>query len=153
MNEAAQTGLTLRTPTSNDAARLAALSTELGYPADPERIRARLTRLLDRADHCLRLAEASGETIGWVHAHEQCVLEAEPWCEIVGLVVDANHRGHGAGRTLVADVEHWARGRGLETLKVRSNVVRLESHPFYQRLGFERFKSQHVYRKTLKTLG
>jgi len=150
MNEAAQTSLTLRTPTGNDAARLAALSTELGYPADPERIRARLTRLLDRADHCLRLAEASGETIGWVHAHEQCVLEAEPWCEIVGLVVDANHRGHGAGRSLVADVEQWARGRGLRTLKVRSNVVRLESHPFYQRLGFERFKSQHVYRKTLR---
>lgn len=150
MNQVAQTGLIIRTPAQDDAARLAALSTELGYPADSDRIGARLTRLLDRADHCLRLAaSAAGETIGWIHAYEQCVLEADPWCEIVGLVVDPSHRGQGAGRTLVAEVEGWARARALRVLKVRSNVVRTESHPFYQRLGFDRIKTQHVYRKAL----
>jgi GNAT superfamily N-acetyltransferase len=142
--------LVIRQALAQDAARLAALSSELGYPADPDAIGGRLARLLGRTDHCLRLAVApSGTTIGWIHAFEQCVLEAEPWCEIVGLVVDASHRGHGAGRALVAAVETWARGRGLQALKVRSNVVREESHPFYQGLGFARIKTQHVYRKPL----
>jgi len=146
-----QTSLTIRPPTADDALRLAALSSELGYPADAVRIGARLTRLLGRPDHCLRLAASpTGETIGWIHAFEQCVLEADPWCEIVGLVVDAGHRGRGAGTTLVGEVERWARGRHLSTLKVRSNVVRTESHPFYQRLGFDRIKTQHVYRKALE---
>jgi GNAT superfamily N-acetyltransferase len=150
VNQTTQSGLTIRTPTADDAARLAALSTELGYPADPERIRTRLLRLLDRPDQCLRLAASpAGETIGWIHAHEQCVLEADPWCEIVGLVVDPQHRSQGAGRALVDQVERWARARGLRVLKVRSNVVRPESHPFYQRLGFDRIKTQHVYRKAL----
>ena len=143
--------LVIRQPRAQDAARLAALSSDLGYPASPDAIGARLARLLGRTDHCLRLAEApSGATIGWIHAFEQCVLEAEPWCEIVGLVVDASHWGHGTGRALVAAVEAWARDRGLQTLKVRSNVAREESHPFYQRLGFARIKTQHVYRKPLK---
>jgi hypothetical protein len=33
--------------------------------------------------------------------------------------------------------------------RVRSNVARELSHPFYESLGYERAKTQHVYRKTL----
>jgi hypothetical protein len=29
-------------------------------------------------------------------------------------------------------------------------VVRAESHPFYERLGYLRTKTQHAYRKTLR---
>ncbi|SRR6266498_24621 len=142
--------LTIRTPLAGDATRLAMLSSELGYPATPDAIAARLGRLLGREDHCLRVAvSASGETIGWIHAYEQCILEADPWCEIAGLVVDPGHRDHGAGRALVSEIEAWARARGLRVVKVRSNVVREESHPFYQRLDYLRIKTQHVYRKSL----
>jgi GNAT superfamily N-acetyltransferase len=145
------TGLTIRQPLADDAPRLATLSSELGYPATADGIGARLARLLGRADHCLRVVESSaGETIGWIHAYEQCILESEAWCEIGGLVVDASHRGRGAGQTLVAEIEAWARARGLATVKVRSNVVREDSHPFYQRLGYARIKTQHVYRKPLR---
>jgi hypothetical protein len=34
-------------------------------------------------------------------------------------------------------------------MTVRSNVVRAESHPFYERLGYVRSKTQHAYRKHL----
>jgi len=76
-------------------------------------------------------------------------LESEPACEILGLVVDQNYRCQGVGRSLVAAVEAWAGSRGVTTIKVRSNMVRAESHPFYERLGYARVKSQHVYRKLL----
>jgi len=53
------------------------------------------------------------------------------------------------GRRLVAAVEEWAADRGLEEVTVRSNVVRPEAHPFYERLGYRRAKNQHAYRKSL----
>jgi GNAT superfamily N-acetyltransferase len=143
-------GLTIRPPIPDDAARLADLSSELGYPTTADDIRRRLVNLLGRPDHCIRLAQsATGQTIGWIHAHEQSILEANDWCEIAGLVVADGHRGEGVGRALVAAVEEWAGARRLRVVKVRSNVVREESHPFYQRLGFARIKTQHVYRKPL----
>jgi GNAT superfamily N-acetyltransferase len=113
-------------------------------------LRRRLAHLLDRSDHHLVLAEAaSGQVVGWIHGAEQWILESEPNCEILGLVVDQDFRAQGVGRTLVAAVEAWATERGLASIRVRSNVARAESHPFYERLGFSRIKSQHVYRKPL----
>jgi hypothetical protein len=32
---------------------------------------------------------------------------------------------------------------------VRSSTTRLDSHPFYESLGYGRYKSQHVYLKRL----
>jgi GNAT superfamily N-acetyltransferase len=65
------------------------------------------------------------------------------------LVVDADARRSGAGRSLVAAAERWGAARGLPQIAVRSNVVRAEAHPFYERLGYERWKTQHAYRKPL----
>jgi hypothetical protein len=32
---------------------------------------------------------------------------------------------------------------------VRSNVERVESHPFYEGIGYQRTKTSHIYRKEL----
>jgi GNAT superfamily N-acetyltransferase len=110
----------------------------------------RLTRLLGRASDLVLVAEsAGGDIVGWIHAAEQDLLESGRRCEILGLVVDAGHRGQGAGRRLVEQVERWTAARGLDLITVRSNVTRAESHPFYQRLGYVRTKTQHAYRKQL----
>jgi hypothetical protein len=37
----------------------------------------------------------------------------------------------------------------MRSISVRSNVARLESHPFYERLGYVRTKTQHAYAKQL----
>lgn len=139
-----------RSPQLSDVPRLSELSSQLGYPVSQVELGRRLTYLLTRADHHLILAEISrNQVVGWIHGAEQWVLESEPACEILGLVVDQNYRSQGVGRTLVAAIEAWARTRGVALIKVRSNVVRAESHPFYERLGYSRVKSQHVYRKSL----
>jgi GNAT superfamily N-acetyltransferase len=146
----AQTVPLTRPPLLSDVPRLSELSSQLGYPVSEAELGRRLTHLLSRPDHYVLLAETtSDQVVGWIHAAEQWVLESEPACEILGLVVDQNCRGQGIGRTLVAAIESWAGTRGIVALRVRSNIVRAESHPFYERLGFTRVKSQHVYRKSL----
>jgi GNAT superfamily N-acetyltransferase len=139
----------VRPATVDDAPHLAQLSGQLGYPVAVDTIAARLARLLDRTGDVVLVAEANGEVVGWVHGSEQALLESATRCELLGLVVDARHRTRGIGRRLVAAVESWAEGRGLQLVSVRSNVSRTESHPFYERLGYSRVKTQHAYRKRL----
>lgn len=133
----------------SDAAAIAGLSTALGYPADVAAMHERLERLLTREDSIVFVAEAAGAVVGWLHAAAQELLESGARCKILGLVVDGNHRRHGTGRSLVDAAERWAMERGLPRMTVRSNVVRTASHPFYERLGYERVKTQHAYRKDL----
>lgn len=143
-------GLEVRPAAPADAARLATLSAELGYPVRPEVLAERLRGLLARDSEIVLVAERSpGGVVGWAHASEQLLLESGRRCELFGLVVDARHRGHGIGRRLVSAVEAWALARGLGQMAVRSNVTRAESHPFYERLGYTRVKTQHSYRKRL----
>jgi GNAT superfamily N-acetyltransferase len=142
--------MTIRTANLTDADQLAALSETLGYPVEPEVIRRRLERLLPKPDHAVFVAEASPSLVaGWIHAAEHDILEVGCFCEILGLVVAADRRGEGVGRRLVEQVERWASERGLKQVSVRSNVTRLESHPFYERSGYVRVKTQHAYRKAL----
>ena len=143
-------GPRIRRVTREDAAAVAALSDQLGYPVAAEAIAARLERLLGREDQLVLAAVADdGELAGWIHAAEQDLVEAERRCEILGLVVDGRRRRGGIGRGLVAEAERWAASRGLRQMSVRSNVAREESHPFYEAQGYGRVKTQQVYRKPI----
>ena len=139
----------IRTATTEDAARVAELSGILGYPVNAQTMQQRLERVLASNGHVVFLAEISGQIVGWTEAAEVEILVADRRCELEGLVVADGQRGHGVGRKLVEAVEQWARSRGLDQISLRSNVVRPESHSFYERIGYERFKTQHAYRKGL----
>lgn len=132
-----------------DVPRLADLNAALGRSEGESEMRAGLERLLGREHEVVLVAESeAGLVQGWIHGGERAVLGAGRRCEITGMVVDADLRGLGIGRRLVAAVEAWASARGLEQVLVRSNVLRSASHPFYERVGYTRVKTQHVYRKT-----
>ena len=66
----------------------------------------------------------------------------------MGLSVGSDVRRMGVGRGLVKAVEAWAQQFGDGPIVVRSNVVRPESHPFYEKIGYERKKTQHVYARS-----
>ncbi len=140
----------LRAARIDDAEAIAVLSTQLGYPTTPEQAAARLGQLLKMPDHCVLLAEAGGNIVGWAHVERRLNLESGDRAELMGLVVDAKARRVGVGSKLVEAVEHWATTRGLEIMVVRSNVAREASHVFYRQLGYDAVKSQHVYQKRLK---
>jgi ribosomal protein S18 acetylase RimI-like enzyme len=141
---------TVRPATLDDAAAVATLSAQLGYPVSAEVMTDRLSRLLGRDDQAVLVAvDDGGRLAGWIHAADQDLVEAERRCEILGLVVDEGRRRAGIGRRLVAEAEAWAMSRGLREMSVRSNLARRESHPFYQSQGYRRVKTQEVYRKRL----
>lgn len=157
-------GVGLRRAHVGDAAHLARLAGELGYPTGPEEMRRRLAIIADRADHAVFVAEWPREAgpeagvaadepaariIGWIHVAREFLLESGEGAEILGLVVERDVRRTGAGRHLVAAAEQWSRSLGLERIIVRSNVVREESHRFYPALGFMFGKTQHLYGKPL----
>lgn len=140
----------VREATPADADALAALSGELGYPADAGAVRGRLARILACADDRVVVAQAAGGAVcGWLQAHRSEVLESGLRVEIMGLVVAAGARRSGVGRALVADAEAWAARVRAGCVVVRSNVKRTESHLFYPSLGYEPSKTQAVYRKRL----
>lgn len=140
----------IRSAAIADALEVARLSAQLGYPADAAVFAQRLAALLDSPKHAVLVADAGDAGLhGFVGVEHRLMLEMGERVEIVGLVVDAVARGGGVGRALVTAAEHWARARGIDEVFVRSNVVRPESHPFYERIGYLRSKTQHVYRKRL----
>ena len=133
-----------------DADGIARLSAELGYPASVEAFESRLRKLLGSAQHAVFVAaSADGGLSGFIAIEHRLIIEYGERAEIAALVVDSQARRGGVGRALVAAAERWAAGLGLGDVTVRSNAVRAESHPFYEDLGYERTKTQHVYRKPL----
>ncbi len=149
----------VRPARASDAAQIARLSVQLGYPADADTMRRRLVGLAARSDHAVlvaqRVAGGAGPAdeaalLGWLHVGRTIQLESGERAEILGLVVDAAARRAGVGRRLVAAAEQWARAAGLDRIVVRSNAVRPEAHSFYPKLDYVLAKTQRVYARALR---
>jgi GNAT superfamily N-acetyltransferase len=141
----------VRAATPDDAKAIALLSRELGYPADARSTRERLGKILGRDDHRMVVAVSpDGSVCGWLQAQCNVVMESGLRVEIVGLVVSEKMRRKGVGRSLVSQAETWAAEMSAETIVVRSNTKRVESHVFYPSLGYLPSKTQVVYRKSAR---
>jgi GNAT superfamily N-acetyltransferase len=142
--------LVIRGVRLSDAPKVAELSGQLGYPATAREITNRIRRLKAAARNALFVAELPDAAIaGWAHVSITYLVEAETRAELNGLVVAEGQRSLGAGAQLLKTVENWARKRGCRSMSVRSNVIRERAHRFYEREGYEHFKTQKAFRKTL----
>jgi GNAT superfamily N-acetyltransferase len=142
--------LRIRRARSGDARRLADLSTQLGYPATETQIRKRLRAIRPASHNAVLVAEATDAgVVGWIHVSKEPMLEVDVRAEVNGLVVADGHRSRGAGALLLAAAENWARKHGCKSMSVRSNVIRERAHQFYERNGYEHYKTQKSFRKPL----
>lgn len=139
--------MTIRRAETGDAAALARLAGELGYPSTPEEICARLAMLTSNDE--VLVAEHDGEVEAWIHVAAVHSLETGVTAQICGLVVTESRRGSGIGAELVRAAEEWAHRRGIARLRVRTNVNRTRTHAFYERCGFTHAKTSRVYDKNL----
>ena len=140
--------IAIREATALDAAVLAELTTQLGYPSTMDEIANRLPRV-ENDGTTIFVAELDDKVVAWTGVREGFCLEFGAYAEIVGLVVHESARGQRVGEQLAARAEAWARDRGHSRLRVRSNVIRERAHRFYERLGFTIIKRQAVFEKAI----
>ena len=142
--------LKIRRARRKDAEQLAGLSGQLGYPTTATEIRTRLANLRPAGHHAAYVAELPGTgVIGWIHVSVRNLLESDVLAEVNGLVVAEEQRNLGAGAKLLAAAEDWARRQRCKAMNVRSNVIRERAHKFYEREGYEHYKTQKAFRKPL----
>lgn len=141
--------VTIRPMSERDAEAVAQLSSELGYPSDPDAVRQRI-RLIDPADLLIVAVNDADVPIGFIQGRMTRTVEAEARVHIVGLVVSSKARRAGVGRRLIGEVERWAATTDAEMVVVKSNTARGEAHEFYPAAGYEKLKTQAVYVKRLR---
>jgi GNAT superfamily N-acetyltransferase len=135
---------------SADAPRIAVLAGQLGYPVTEAQMRKRLRGIKPPSQNAVFVANSAKDgVIGWLHVSKEPLLEAEIRAEVNGLVVAEGQRSVGAGARLLAAAEDWARKHGCKSMSVRSNVIRERAHKFYERNGYEHYKTQKSFRKPL----
>lgn len=130
--------LVLRPPHAADANDLASLLGQLGYPADPREIPARLSAFASGSTAIARVAELQGRVVGLATAHViRSVHKPEVVAMLTVLVVDERARGSGVGRAMVREAEAWAAAQGASAISLTSALRRTDAHEFYKRLGYE----------------
>ena len=145
MNDA----VTIRRMQPSDAEAVADLCGQLGYPATASQIAHRWSAMASDSGHAVLVAVLQGQVVGWLHVATRPILEFDLSAEIWGLVVDEQQRGSGIGRALLVAAEQWAVYAGCGAMRVRSRIERSRAHAFYEREGYSRMKTQHVFQKPL----
>jgi N-acetylglutamate synthase-like GNAT family acetyltransferase len=129
--------LAIRDACPRDAHHIAALLTQLGYPATGDQVSQRLTYWLPDPMSLVLVAERSGQVVGCLSLHAIPYLERTGrWARIESLVVDESARGSGTGRSLLAAAEETARRWDCLAVEVTSARSRADAHAFYQRMGY-----------------
>jgi len=126
----------IRGATAEDAAAIAPLLGELGYPITAELAAERLRAFLATGDEVL-VAVADGAVVGLMTLHVTPVLHRPgPVGRITGLVVARAVSRRGVGRALVEAGEARFRARGCLRVELTSSRRRTEAHAFYKAMGY-----------------
>ena len=127
----------LRAAAPADAARIAELFTEEGYPVAPSVVEARLGRFADDASRVI-VADAEGILIGFVAFHVMPRFEHDDVAvRVLALVVDQGARERGVGRSLLGEVERVAAAAGAAFVEVTAGHHRPDARHLYESMGYD----------------
>jgi predicted N-acetyltransferase YhbS len=131
-------GIDVRTAAPADAADIAALLGQLGYPMDARESALRLEQAARQPAGTLLVATGeTGAVVGLIALH-WCfmVQQPRPVARITTMVVDDRERRRGIGRLLMKAGAQSARAAGCDVLELTTGLQRAEAHAFYRSLGF-----------------
>jgi aminoglycoside 6'-N-acetyltransferase I len=130
-------GIEVRGAVPADAADLARLLGQLGYPVPAQDATERLAQVLRDPQGTLLVAADYGPVVGAIALHWAPMLQdARPVARITTLVVDEAERGRGIGRLLLKAGAQAARQAGCDVLELTSGTQREAAHAFYRAQGF-----------------
>lgn len=133
-----------------DAARMAELADQLGYPLTTDELAARLPVVAASDDAAVLVAADEQDVpVGWLHVELKRTLISPLSAQVMGLVVDESARSLGIGARLLEQGEAWAREHGCSLMLVGTRVTRERAHRFYRRHGYELLKTSHFFEKPL----
>lgn len=134
---------------ADDAAQVAVLATQLGYPCTADEVRPRIEAISALSDEQLRVARVDGRAAGYVHFLLRRGLSGAARVEIAQVVVEETLRGRGLGRALLLLAEDWARERGVSKMRLASRATRGDAHRLYLNLGYSIVKTSHFFEKAI----
>ena len=116
----------------------------LGYSFSLEETASQLAKLSQDSHHYLLGFEdsTSHDLLGYVHAEVYESLYSKPGFNILALAVLPQIQGQGIGKTLLQGLEHEAKKRGYNFIRLNSADHRLGAHAFYEKVGYTCDKTQ-----------
>ena len=139
----------LREAKVNDYLGICKVATDdLGYKCEPELVKYRLENI-DTNREKVYVAETEEKIVGFIHAEIYNTLYYKSMVNLQGLAVDSEFRHKGYDRALLGEVETWAKGNGIDLIRVNSGFSRKEAHAFYRNLGYDNEKEQIRFLKQL----
>ncbi|MFA6275685.1 MAG: GNAT family N-acetyltransferase [Pedobacter sp.] len=135
----------LFTVTIKDAEEITVLSSQLGYENEVENLFERAQEIMKSKNDCLFVAKLDGHIVGWIHGFLAIRIESPLFVEIAGLVVDSHWQKQKIGKSLIEAVKEWGKSLGITKIRVRCNIIRTESHRFYESIGFSQNKQQKIF--------
>jgi predicted N-acetyltransferase YhbS len=139
----------LRNVRKEDSKGVKKLAEELGYPSSEEKISEILDTVIQHDDHRLIVAEKDDDLVGYIHMVSSLRVGSDPFVEIAALSVHDAHRKIGIGKALISESQKMAEEKGVEYIRIRSNIIRREAHKFFEQRGFKNLKTQEVFVKKI----
>ena len=139
----------LRAAEPSDAARIAELFTEEGYPVTPSTVEARLDRFADDASRVI-VADAEGTVVGFVAFHVMPRFEHDDVAvRVLALVVDPGARERGIGHGLLSEVERIAAEQGAAFVEVTAGHHRPDARHLYESMGYDASLTAYLRKRIL----
>ena len=132
-----------------DVKEITRLCQQLGYSTSIHEVQEYIQLETDRQRIVYVAYQKDYSVIGWINVYVTNELLVSKQAEIGGLIVDERYRACGIGRQLMQQAKVWAQQQGCNSLQVRSNIIRQQAHSFYERVGFNLYKTQKVFRHRL----
>ena len=139
----------LRSVKKEDSKEVKKLAEELGYPSSEEKISEILEKVIKHDDHRMVVAENANELVGYIHMVSSIRVGSDPFVEIAALSVLDKFRKKGIGKSLISESQNMANEKGINYVRIRSNIIRQEAHKFFEQRGFRNFKTQEVFVKKI----